>query len=65
MADTARTRTFQLLDTVLDGGLHDFVQSRRDESKSWRAVSRDLFSETGFDVSDVTLRKWFHAGSAA
>lgn len=61
MTESSRSRTFQLLDTVLaeQGGLHQFLDFRRKQGKGWRVISRDLYLATGVDVSDVSLRKWF------
>lgn len=53
------TPTQQLLDIKLDGGLNDFVHSRRDRGASWRRISLDIRDEVGVDVTHETLRSWF------
>lgn len=53
------TPTAQLVDLKLDGGLPDFVTSRRAQGRSWRLISRDLYEATGIDVTYETLRGWF------
>lgn len=54
----------RLADTLLEGGLDDFVESRRRDGKSWRLICRDLREATNgeIDITEVTLRGW-HAAS--
>lgn len=44
---------------LLDGGLDEFVATRRADGRSWRLIARDLHEETGLDVTHETLRTWF------
>jgi len=57
-AETDRQR---LIDNLLggDGALARFVTERRDEGRSWRLISRDLWASTGEDVAYESLRSWF------
>ena len=59
MADLTPTR--RLADLLLDGGLDDFVLSRRSENVAWRRIERDLFLATDgqVDISFETLRQWY------
>ena len=49
----------RLADTLLEGGLDDFVQSRRSTGRSWRLIARDLYEITQLDVTYETLRSWY------
>lgn len=49
----------RLADTLLDGGLDEFVQSRRAVGRSWRLIARDLYEDTKVDVTYETLRGWY------
>lgn len=57
----APSATRRLADTLIEGGLDDFVRTRRDQGKSWRLVARDLFDQTdgAVDITDQTLRSWY------
>lgn len=51
--------TYQLLDHLLPGGLHDFVRGLRGRDKSWRVIARTIYEKVGVDVSHEALRRWF------
>lgn len=55
--------TYQLADLLLreQGGIRQFVLSRRLDGMSWRKVARDVYLATGerIDVAHETLRNWF------
>lgn len=55
--------TYQLADLLLkeQGGVAQFVASRRIDGMSWRRVARDLYLATDkrIDVAHETLRNWF------
>jgi len=57
------TPTYQLADLLVreQGGIRQFVASRRLEGMSWRRVARDLYLATDkrIDVAHETLRNWF------
>lgn len=55
----ASTPTQQLVDLKLDGTLNDFVALRRGAGRSWRLISRDIYEQTGIDVTNETLRSWY------
>lgn len=51
----------RLADHLLDGGLDEFVLSRRAQGRAWRFIARDLYEATdrGIDVTYETLRGWY------
>lgn len=57
MASTLRIALDQLLP---NGGLAEFVRSRRADGTSWRRISVELHQATGVDVAHESLRKWFN-----
>lgn len=56
----------QLADLLVDGGLDEFIRSRRPR-RSWRLIARDLYEATDHrvDVTYVTLRSWYPADDPA
>lgn len=55
----ARTPTHELADLKLGRPLAEYVAEGRAEGKAWRVIARDLYAETGIDVTYETLRSWF------
>jgi hypothetical protein len=53
------TATRRLADTLLDGGLDDYVRTRRGQGRAWRRIAMDLLADTKVDVSEQTLRSWY------
>lgn len=53
------TPTRRLADTLLEGSLDEFVAARREQGKSWRIISRELYAATKLDVTHETLRSWY------
>jgi len=41
------------------GPLDDFVNDRRNRGEPWRIIARDLYLETGEDITGETLRAWY------
>lgn len=58
-----RTRTFELVDRILEGRLADELRSRRAEKppESFDRIARWLHSEHGIEVTDETVRQWVNA----
>lgn len=63
MPDASPTQ--QLADLKLDGQLDAFVKSRRTLGMSWRLVARELWQQTGIDITYETLRSWYPEDRAA
>lgn len=62
MATENRTYARMLADQLLpDGGLEEFVRTRRAAGKSWRLIEHDLTAATNGQatVTSQTLRVWF------
>lgn len=55
----------RLADVLLDGGLDEFVASRRVTGRSWRLISRDLYEAIGVDITYETLRSWYPEQAAS
>lgn len=55
------TPLMELADLKLNGGLEEFVRSRRAQTprRPWRLIAIDIRDATGLDVTDQTLRVWF------
>lgn len=49
----------RLLDLLIDGGLEQFVTSRREAGESWRRICFDIEAVYDVEITDVTLRDWF------
>jgi hypothetical protein len=50
----------RLADTLLgEGGLEEYVRTRRLAGRSWRKITLDLRDDIQVDVTYVTLRSWF------
>lgn len=47
-----------LVDRILEGGLFDFLESRRSTGKSFDSIARDLLVEHQVDVSDAVVARW-------
>lgn len=58
---TTQSSRQRLLDHILGdaGPLSRYVSERRAERRSWRLIARDLYEQTGEDVTYETLRAWF------
>jgi FMN-dependent NADH-azoreductase len=54
-----QTTTQRLADVLLDGKLSEFVSARRAKNRSWRLIARDLYEQTGIDLTYETLRRWY------
>jgi hypothetical protein len=54
-----QTTTQRLADVLLDGKLSEFVFERRAKHRSWRLIARDLYEQTGIDLTYETLRRWY------
>lgn len=56
-----RTVLWNFLDSLLDGGLEEFVRSRRAAGKSWRHIAHEVWYATGqrHPVTHEVLRRWF------
>lgn len=68
MAGTATdSHSYRLADHLLNGGLRDFVLTRRDAGASWQQIANDLRDATGgvVDLSRESIRVWFTTGGAA
>lgn len=54
------TPTRQLADTLLPGGVDQFIAERRAAGASWRRIALDLRDATKarVDVTPETLRNW-------
>lgn len=50
----------RLADNLLGGELASFIDSRRDEGKSWDTIAKELWVATGheIDVTGVTITSW-------
>ncbi len=53
------TPTQQLAELKLGASLETWVTNRRTRGESWRAIARDLHTETGIGISDESLRQWY------
>ncbi len=57
------TPSRQLADLLLDGGIDDFVATRRagDRPRAWRLIARDIWEATDgkLDLTYETLRSWY------
>lgn len=55
------TATQRLVDHLLGGNLDEFVQTRRKQTPQvpWRIIARDIYEQTGVDITYETLRGWF------
>lgn len=60
-----RSSLYRALDRLMDGGLAEYVTSRRKTGDSWRSIAADLRDKTRTDVTHETLRSWFPEGAAA
>lgn len=49
---------FQLVKQTVGGDVGGYLRTRRSEGASWRQMSRELYSESGIPVSEVTLASW-------
>lgn len=58
MADTLHAAKRRLADTLLPGGLYNYVSSRRTAGQSWRLISLAIREEIELDVHPTTLRLW-------
>lgn len=56
-----QTHSQRLFDLLLGakGPLDDFVNDRRNRGEPWRIIARDLYLETGEDITGETLRAWY------
>jgi intein-encoded DNA endonuclease-like protein len=59
------TATQRLADHMLDGGLHNYVLTRRAKGDSWRRIALDLRDDVGIDVTHETVRSWYFADDEA
>jgi len=61
VTEISQTDRQRLLDFVLgdDGPLSRYVLERRANGRSWRLIARDLYEQTGRDITHETLRAWF------
>lgn len=50
----------RLADNLLAGTLAAFIDTRRDEGKSWDTIAKDLWAATDheIDVTGVTITNW-------
>lgn len=59
---TAMTQTpnQKLASILLGQDVRDWIRARRDEGRSWRMISRDLYDQTNkqVDVTYEALRAW-------
>lgn len=53
------TRTYQLIEKLLDAPLDDFVAGRRDAGESFESIAFELSTTTGERITAQTLRNWF------
>ena len=58
---TPTSTAYQLADIKLaeHGGVADYIATKRTAGRSWRLISRDLYEDTGLDITFETLRRWF------
>lgn len=59
------SRTYPLVDRILDGQLDEYLAQKRAEGMSFRAISLDLRDRYGVNVSDETVRCWVGSGGEA
>lgn len=54
----------ELAALLLERPLDEYVAEKRDASRSWRLIARDLMDDTDgkVDVTEQTLRNWFGPG---
>lgn len=56
MAD--RPPKFQLIDLKLDGGLSEYITTRREAGDSFDTIAKLLWSDTGISVTGATIANW-------
>ena len=50
----------RLLNVLLgDQGLDAFVSERRDRGMAWRIIAREIYEQTGEDITGQTLSQWY------
>ena len=57
MARYSHTR--RLLDVLFEGGLENFVRRRRDQARSWRGISVEIYDRHQVEITPQTLAGWF------
>lgn len=60
MSEHGRQSSFyQALNRLVDGGIDEFVRSRRQRNMSWRDIADELSLAAGSPVSHQTIFRWF------
>ena len=49
---------------MLQGGLTQYVLTRRKRGMSWRLIALSLRDDIGLDITHETLRSWYFADDA-
>lgn len=52
------SRLYRLIEDRLDGTLAEFVAARYPQ-RGWRSIAADIQQQTGIEVSNEALRRWF------
>lgn len=59
MGRTAKQELADIRLTALGYSLDEYVQSRREEGRSWRAIAAEMRGDTRLKITAETLRLWF------
>lgn len=55
----ARRSLYPLVDRLLDGGLAEFIATRRAEGQSFETIARDLQAEHDVVITGQTVSDWY------
>jgi intein-encoded DNA endonuclease-like protein len=59
MGSSTSTAKRRLADTLIEGGLSDYVSARRSSGQSWRVISLAIREDIDIDIHPDTLRLWY------
>jgi hypothetical protein len=62
---TERSKLYRLIERGLGSSLVDLVAKRRTYDYSWAAIAREVSDQSGIEVSDETLCRWFRDSEMA